>query len=60
MLEGVESARRMLEVTEEGCFRAVFENKSSEPVTSEMAMTAWYAQGDNFDYETGKPKPGKE
>ena len=58
MLQGTEGARRQLEVTDDGCFRAVFENKSSEPVTSEMAMTAWYAQSKYFDYETGFPQSG--
>ena len=58
MLQGTEGARRQLEVTDDGCFRAVFENKSSDPVTSEMAMTAWYAQGKYFDYETGIPQSG--
>lgn len=54
MLEDTSSANA-------GCHQNMYKNTDSKTkVTSDMAVKAWYEQKIYFDYDTGKPKPGKE
>lgn len=44
-----------------GCHQNLYTNPDpSTPVTSDMAVQAWYDQSIYFDYETGLPVAGKE